>query len=241
MKTTSAIPPVEQHPSVTAGIVARFAQVAIGFGMIAALLFLGAGRLDWIWAWVLLGIYLINTLINAPIMLRRSPETVAERSHLETMQGWDRLVGGLWGVAQYLALPLMAGLDARFGWTPAMSIGWHWVGAAIFVGGLALSSWAMISNAFFASAVRIQQDRGHTVCRSGPYHFVRHPGYVGFILQSLGMPILLGSWWTLLPGIVAIALIVIRTTFEDRLLRNDLPGYQDYAHDVCYRLIPGVW
>ena len=107
--------------------------------------------------------------------------------------------------------------------------------------GLALSGWAMIVNAYFSTVVRIQRERGHTVCRTGPYRFVRHPGYVGFMLQSLGIPLLLGSWWALLPGFAAIAVMIIRTAFEDRMLQAELPGYQEYVRDVHYRLLPGIW
>jgi protein-S-isoprenylcysteine O-methyltransferase Ste14 len=107
--------------------------------------------------------------------------------------------------------------------------------------GLALSGWAMIVNAYFSTAVRIQRERGHTVCRTGPYRFVRHPGYVGYMLQSLGIPLLLGSWWALLPGVTAMALMIIRTAFEDRMLQAELPGYPEYAREVRYRLVPGIW
>ena len=101
--------------------------------------------------------------------------------------------------------------------------------------------WAMTTNAFFSTAVRIQSDRGHTVCRSGPYRFVRHPGYVGAILMSLGTPLLLGSAWALIPAAAAMVLMVLRTHLEDDTLRAELPGYEDYAHDVRYRLVPRLW
>ena len=94
----------------------------------------------------------------------------------------------------------------------------------------------MISNAYFSTVVRIQSERGHTVCRTGPYRYVRHPGYVGFTLQTLGMPFLLGSLWALLPAIAGAAAMVVRTVYEDRMLHAELPGYQEYAREVRYRL-----
>jgi protein-S-isoprenylcysteine O-methyltransferase Ste14 len=106
---------------------------------------------------------------------------------------------------------------------------------------LAFASWAMIENAFFSTAVRIQTDRGQTVCQTGPYRFVRHPGYVGFILQSLATPILLGSIWALLPGMAAGIALVVRTGFEDRALQVELPGYREYAQQIRFRLLPGFW
>jgi protein-S-isoprenylcysteine O-methyltransferase Ste14 len=99
----------------------------------------------------------------------------------------------------------------------------------------------MISNAYFPTAARIQGDRGQTVCREGPYRIVRHPGYSGTIFQSIGAPLLLGSAWALLPAVVAIAAISVRTWFEDRMLRAELPGYAEYATAVRRRLVPLIW
>ena len=241
MTSEPGIPTTEKRPSVAAGIVARAGTVAIFLIVQAVILFVAAGRLSWTWAWVYLGICLVSLAINGTIMLRTSPETIAERGRPQATQDWDKVVGGLWALVLYLVLPLVAGLDVRFGWTRELGVAWNLAGAVVLAAGLGLGGWAMIANAYFSTAVRIQSERGQTVCRSGPYRFVRHPGYVGFILQSLGTPILLGSFWALIPGIVAVALIVIRTAFEDRMLRAELPGYGEYTQQVRYRLVPGVW
>ena len=111
----------------------------------------------------------------------------------------------------------------------------------IFVAGYSVTSWAMLSNAYFSAFFRIQEERGHTVCTNGLYKYVRHPGYIGVILQSFGIPILLGSLWSLIPGVFAVFLIVVRTFMEDRTLHKELDGYRDYAHQVPYRLLPGIW
>ena len=231
----------QDHPKIAAGIAARLGQIVIGFIFEAVVLFLAAGTLNWVWAWVFLGIYLISVSINSAFMMRTSPETIAERGRPGEMKDWDKVVSGLWSVAQFLLLPAVAGLDVRFGWTQGLSTAWHITGIVVFAAGLGLFGWAMITNAFFSTAVRIQSERGQTVCRSGPYRFVRHPGYVGTILQSLGIPFLLGSWWALIACITAAALIILRTAFEDRTLLAELPGYQDFAKEIRYRLVPGVW
>ena len=241
MNTESEIPPTENHPNVVAGILKRIGTLAIFFVLIAVILFLAAGRLNWTWAWVYLGICLVSVLINGTITLRTSPETIAERGELKMTRKWDKIVSGLYALAMYFALPLVAGLDVRFGWARDISVAWHVAGAVVFAVGLELSAWAMIANAYFSTAVRIQSDRGHTVCSTGPYRFVRHPGYVGFILQSISVPFLLGSLWALIPGITATVLMIIRTSLEDRTLQAELPGYQDYVQKVRYRLVPGIW
>jgi isoprenylcysteine carboxyl methyltransferase (ICMT) family protein YpbQ len=123
----------------------------------------------------------------------------------------------------YVALPLVAGLDMRFGWVRDLSVAWHVAGAVVLAVGLELTSWAMLANAYFSTAVRIQSERGHTVCSTGPYRFVRHPGYVGFILQSISIPFLLGSLWALIPGITATVLMIIaiqRTSGENAIWQN---------------------
>jgi protein-S-isoprenylcysteine O-methyltransferase Ste14 len=150
-------------------------------------------------------------------------------------------VSGLWALALYLVLPLVAGLDVRFAWTGDLAVAWNIAGAVVLAAGLGLAAWSMLANAYFSTAVRIQSDREQTVCRSGPYRVVRHPGYVGFILQSFGTALVLGSLWALVPGLVAAALIIVRTALEDRFLQAELPGYQDYTRDVRHRLVPGIW
>lgn len=101
--------------------------------------------------------------------------------------------------------------------------------------------WAMYVNRFFSSIPRIQSERGHTVISTGPYRFVRHPGYTAALLAAVTSGIALGSWISTFIAPIALALLVWRTMVEDRLLRRDLPGYADYAVRVRYRLVPGVW
>ena len=99
----------------------------------------------------------------------------------------------------------------------------------------------MTTNAFFSEGVRIQKERGHVVTTTGPYRYVRHPGYVGSILVHLGTPLLLGSLWALIPSGVLVVLFVMRTYLEDKMLMDELPGYKIYAQQTLARLFPGVW
>jgi protein-S-isoprenylcysteine O-methyltransferase Ste14 len=241
MKNPTETSPVKNSSSLAAGIVSRFAAIAVSFGVELAILFLAAGRTDWIWPWVWVGISLVVVLVNGSFLLRTSPETAAERGRPKEVKRWDAIVSGLWGVAIYLALPLVAGLDARWGWTRGLGVAWNVAGAVVYAAGLVLFGWAMITNAYFSTAARIQTDRGQTVCRSGPYRFVRHPGYSGTILQALGTALLFGSLWALLPAVAAWICMIVRTILEDRMLQNELAGYKDFVRDIPYRLVPGIW
>jgi protein-S-isoprenylcysteine O-methyltransferase Ste14 len=180
-------------------------------------------------------------LINSTFLLRTGPEIIAERGRPREFKDWDKIIGAIWGLAQYIVLPLVAGLEVRFGWTREPGVARHIVGGVVYAAGLGIFSWAMLTNAYFSTAARIQADRGQTVCRTGPYRFVRHPGYVGAILQSPGISILLGSLWGLIPAAVAAVCIIARTVLEDHMLHAELAGYQEYARDVRYRLVPGIW
>jgi len=238
MNTKPDIPHTEKHQNAVATILKLAEAVAIFPVVMAVILFVAAGRLDWTWAWVYLGINLANALIVGPITIRTNPVTVAEHEELKKTEKWD--VGSVFILlAMYIALPLVAGLDMRFGWARDLSIAWHVVGGTVLAVGLGLPSWVMITNPYVWSEVPIQ--RGQTVCSAGPYRFVRHPAYAGLILQALGVPILLGSLWALVPGITAAVCIIVATSSEDRILQAELPGYQDYAQKVRFRLVPGIW
>jgi protein-S-isoprenylcysteine O-methyltransferase Ste14 len=241
MSKTSGKQSSKPSASVISGIFARAGQILIMFILLAVELFVGAGTLLWSWAWVYIGISLLSVAINAIFLLRTSPETVAERGRPKEVKTWDKWIGGGLMVGQYILLPIIAALDYRIGWTGAIAIFWHVLGATAYAFSLAITGWAMISNAYFSTAVRIQSERGQKVCQSGPYRYVRHPGYVGFFLQALSVPILLGSIWALIFTVPIGMLMVIRTSLEDHMLQNELEGYKEYADQVKYRLVPGVW
>ena len=222
------------------GIIKRIEQIIGLIVFEAALLFVSAGRLDWSWAWVFIGLYLLGVLINAYYMFQNSPETIARRASGEGIKSWDKKVSGLWAVAGVIQL-IVAGLDQRFGWSGELSFAIHLLGVLGFILGFGLFSWAMITNAYFATVVRVQQSSGHQVCTTGPYRVIRHPGYVGAIVESFAMPLLFGSWWALIPGALAAVFIIVRTALEDKTLQVELNGYREYAQRIRYRLLPGVW
>jgi protein-S-isoprenylcysteine O-methyltransferase Ste14 len=175
---------------------------------------------------------------------RRHPGLLAERQNMEKAQSakaWDKVLAPLMALSVSFPLVIVAGLDHRFGWSPVFPLWLIVFGFLLISLGYAFAAWALIENRFFSSVVRIQVDRGHVVCDSGPYRIVRHPGYAGIMLALPGMVLALNSMWTLIPAAVALIITVIRTALEDQTLQDELPGYRDYARRVRYRLIPGIY
>ncbi len=222
------------------GVRKRLTQVVVTFLLIAALLFAPAGDIAWSWGWMLLGIYIAGAVVTGARMLRLNPATIAARAEATGQRGWDRAVGGGWAVAT-LATLIVAGLDWRWAWTPELALPVHLSGMLGFSAGLGLFMWAMVSNAAFATVARVGPEGQHRVCSTGPYRWVRHPGYVGAIIQAFATPFLLGSLWALVPGLIAAIAMIIRTRLEDAMLRAELPGYAAYSDQVRYRLAPGLW
>ena len=115
------------------------------------------------------------------------------------------------------------------------------IGTAAVVAAIGVIWWCGAANHFLAASSRIQSDRGHTVVQDGPYRFVRHPLYASRIVLIIGAALTLGSWIALVPAALNAALLILRTSLEDRLLTTELPGYREYAKHVPERLVPGLW
>jgi protein-S-isoprenylcysteine O-methyltransferase Ste14 len=234
----------EISPETRRAIVKWIVQAALGLPVYGLLLFLVAGRLGWVWGWALLAVLSAFMAAHPLILLPINPALLAEREKGLTdkaVKAWDRWIAGLGAGLFPIASWVVAGLDVRLGWTGPVPLAYHVGGLVAMVLGCALFLWAMASNAFFAEGVRIQKERGHTVATGGPYQYVRHPGYTGAILSQIATPFLLGSLWALVPTIASAALYVVRTYLEDKTLRKELPGYEEYTRQTRYRLLPGVW
>ena len=169
---------------------------------------------------------------------------MAERQNINNIQNakpWDKVLAPLMALSVGYPMLIVAGLDHRYNWSPEFPPWLIMIGFILISLGYAFAAWALAVNRFFSSVVRIQTDRGHVVCDSGPYRFVRHPGYAGNIPPLFGIVLALGSVWTLIPAAVALIITVIRTVLEDRALLEELSGYRDYARRVRFRLIPGIY
>lgn len=220
----------------------------IRFGLLLSLypvvLFLAAGTLDWLMGWVFVVIIFATTLVSRFLAARKNPDLLSERARSMAMQGakpWDKKIVPLIGIVGPLAMVLVAGLNYRFEWLPEIPMYVQWFGVLLSIVGSVIGSWALIENKFFSGVVRIQTERGHAVVNTGPYQFVRHPGYAGAMLYYIGAPLGLGSFWALLPALFIIAMMIVRTSLEDKTLQQELPGYVEYTKQTRYRLAPGIW
>ena len=223
-------------------LVARQVLQTVGMFLVLGGVLMGAaGRFDWWEAWAFLILYFFIALASALWMTQTKPELAQERARPgRNVKKWDNLLVGL-NLLLTLALYAVIGLDAgRYGWSK-IPLWVRVVGISGFIPAFGLPLWASKVNAYLSSRVRIQNDRGHTVIAEGPYHYVRHPMYVGMIFYNIIVPLVLGSWWGLAVGGVMIAAVIVRAALEDRTLQRELPGYKEYSQRVRYRLFPSVW
>jgi len=238
---TTAIPPADprQEPLTAAGkgyIVRDHLEAVLQLALA-----LGSARtLGWYNAWLYAAALLIVKLSSAILLSRVNPAVLNVRGTRLTVSGRERLFFSVF-IPSALALPIVAGLDVGgTGWSHR-STSELMIGLGSVLAGSSLVVWALAVNAFFEKTVRIQRDREQTVCTSGPYHFVRHPGYTGTILATAGVPLALGSRWCFVPFAVMTVAFVIRTSYEDDLLRSELAGYAAYVARTRWRLLPFVW
>ncbi len=222
-------------------LVKETAKASLSSCILAALLFVSAGRIDWGMAWVYIGMYSIGTIITG-VVLRNSTDLHAERMHIKKdAKKWDKLLGPVMAGIGPMATLVVAGLDVRLGWSPSIIVSLQFCAVAMAFFGNFLYFWALTTNPYFSAVARIQHERGHSVVSSGPYACVRHPGYSGIILFALATPIMLGSVWAFIPVAVTLGSGIIRTALEDAMLQDELGGYAEYSDIVRFRLFPGVW
>lgn len=206
-----------------------------------SILFICAGRINYTQGWIFLTVNILSTLMNY-LTIRKNSELINERSKLgEGVKSWDKLLLGLSALI-YLIIIVIAGFDSgRFQWT----LNFNWIisisGVILIVIGQILFLTARSQNNFFSSVMRIQKDRGHVVCDKGLYKIVRHPGYLGMIISLIALPLITTSLWSIIPTLIAIILLLIRTSLEDKTLINELDGYVEYTKKTHYKLIPFVW
>jgi protein-S-isoprenylcysteine O-methyltransferase Ste14 len=222
-------------------MVRRYVQVTLFTLAWVAVLFGCAGRLDWPRGWIALGIALACLVVVRAVMRHWNPQLIAERAKKHTgTKRFDKILVAIY-VPLIFLVPAVAGLDAvRFGWSP-MPFVTVFPGALLYLLGTVPILLAIAVNPHLETTVRIQTDRNHRVIAAGPYRVVRHPMYAGIIVQYLAVPLVLGSAWAYVPVAAVIVIFICRTTLEDRTLRRELAGYEEFTLQTRYRLVPGIW
>lgn len=222
----------------------QWIRLIVAYSLIPLFLLISAGDLGWWQAWVY-SLLILAVGIGGRIWAeQRHPGLTAERQNIKNIQdakAWDKVLAPLMAVSVSYLMVIVAGLDHRYNGSPDFSLGLNVIGFILIAFGYTFASWALVENRFFFSMMRIEKDQSHVVCDTGPYWFVRHPGYAGNILALFGIVLALNSVWALFATAVALIISVIRTALEDKTLQEELPGYQDYAQRVRYRLFPGVY
>jgi len=218
-------------------------QIVFLFVVFALALFLPAGTIAWPAAWIFLVLFFSFVVALTVWLFRHSPGLLTERMRGNIQSGqkaWDKLFQVLVNIAFFVWLIIMP-LDAiRFHWSQ-VPLWLQAVGVLLLLFSFYLFFLTFRENSYLSPVVRIQKERGQTVVSSGPYQYVRHPMYAGATLFVLGTPLLLGSLYGILIGLLLVVMIAIRAVMEERTLREELPGYDAYMHEVKYRLIPYVW
>lgn len=218
-----------------------YVKSLVAFFVFILVTFLVAGRLDYWEGWVFNGLNILFVVLTFVLLLDRK-DLIRERLKPgKGMKHWD-LVYYLVSTPWFFVMFILSILDAaRYSWNPPVPFFMIVLGIVLYCLGQVFLLWAKRTNRFFSSVVRIQQDRNQTVCTTGPYRFIRHPGYLGGLIFTAGTPLMLGSYWGLLPAVLSLIILIWRTALEDATLRKELPGYVQYSTQVKYRLIPYLW
>ncbi len=216
-------------------------RMTIFLAVSTTLLFLIAGDWGWSGGWWYLGLQIVNTTLKGFLLIAARPELQARREKAgEGTQAWDKVLSPLMAFST-LIISFVAALGYRLAGQWEVALWLRVLAMVVATGGYLLTLWAMRRNAFFEGSVRLQSDHDHQVVSDGPYQLVRHPGYLGVTLYNLVLPLVMESVW----GFVAVGLYLIvliwRTALEDRFLRENLPGYAEFAQKTRYRLFPGIW
>lgn len=211
------------------------------FILFSLALFLPAGTFTWLAGWIYLVLFFGFFLGVNTWLYRHDPGLLQERMSLSRFdqKEWDKVLFPVLLVLPFAWLVFIS-FDTRFHWSP-VPVWLQGIGAIVLAFSFFLFFLTFRENSYLSTVVRVQKDRGHTVVSTGPYHYVRHPMYSGFLFFMIATPLLLGSWYGVLLGLVFMILLARRAVLEERTLKEELRGYADYMTQVKYRLIPYIW
>jgi len=212
-------------------------KVTLGIVLLGLMLFLPAGTQNWWQGWLLLAVLFVPMIAAGFVMMKKSPDLLRKRLNVKEKQKDQQLVVKLSGL-MFLAGFILAGLGKRFGWWTLPS--WvSWAGAALFLLAYAMYAEVLRENAFLSRTIEVQENQ--TVVDTGLYGIVRHPMYAATLALFLSMPLVLGSLWAFLVFLAYPFIIAGRIRGEEKLLRAELAGYEEYCRKVKWRVIPFVW
>lgn len=220
-----------------------FFQTIVWFGFMGAIIFGAAGTIDYAGGWLYLGEMLAASVVFGLHMLRVDPGLLKERLKPPVQKDQplaDKLVLAPILLLLFGGMGFMAADAARWRWS-MMPRAVQWAGCGLLLAALLFMYWTLRTNSFAAPVVKIQKDRGQAVITTGPYAFVRHPLYFGALFYIACTSLVLGSWWGLATVPLLASLLAIRIGIEEQTLRMGLDGYDDYARQVRWRLIPLIW
>ncbi len=213
----------------------------LGVLAFACLIYLAGGKVRYWQATLYVIIALIGTTLNHLLTPKGSELTVERASRVQEGEKWDRALLGILFLLNIITF-VVAGLDSgRFKWSDKTSLAATVVGVLLMMVGQILFALAKRANSFFSSTVRIETKRKHMVCETGPYSFVRHPGYLGMMISVVGFPLVMNSYWSYLPVVVSVGILVLRAYLEDGFLKAKLEGYTNYTLKTRWLLIPGLF
>lgn len=214
-----------------------FIQVIIGI----ILFLVASGTLANLRGWIYFIVYSISTTLGVIYLSINNPEVLNERAkERNNTEPWDKILLKLYILFAFFIVYIFAGIDIRFGWSH-IPVFYMYPALAVQILSSILGIWAMKENANFEATSRIQNDRIQKICDSGPYKAVRHPGYLAIVLWAVAIPFVFGSIYMMIPSFFIIAIIVVRTYLEDKMLKGKLAGYIEYSEKTKYRLFPFIW
>jgi protein-S-isoprenylcysteine O-methyltransferase Ste14 len=225
-----------------AGVGRLVGQIVVLFVILGSALFLPAGGLGWPAGWIFLILFLRWFFDVNVWLLRHEAGLMRDLMNLDNSdrKGWSKALVPLLLAFSVSWLVFMSFDAARFHWSPVP----FWlqvIGAAILLGSFYLVSLALRENASMSTAVRSPKELARPAVSTGPYHHLRHPIYTAIFVLVLGTPLLLGSWYGVLPGLIFVVILASRAMLDERRLRKEMPGYTAYMARVKYRFIPYVW
>ena len=218
-------------------LISALVKFVCGLLLVSLLIFLPAGTVFFPGGWLLMGLLFVPMLMAGFVMFFKSPDFLAKRLDAKEKQSAQKGVLAFSGL-MFIGGFVVAGLDFRFGWSAVPS--WVVITASVlFLAAYALYAEVMRENAYLSRTIKVEE--GQKVVDTGLYGIVRHPMYMATVLLFLMIPLILGSWYSLIVFAFYPAIIIVRLKDEEDLLTRELPGYEEYKQKVKYRLSPFVW